>query len=184
MNIGITTSFIIGGLLLIAIVTLNNRMMQNSGQNALDMIVKTNVETLADILSSDIRRIGYLSTTNITTAEANRLVFEGDVTGDGVPDEVDWFFNAATDVPETVNPNDRRITRTVGGQLTDLSSLSVTLMRFQYTLINGTVTSNPSNLNQIRRVFVEIVCESPEAYGDDFKAASWQKTFAPANIQF
>ncbi len=59
MNLGLTTSFIIGGLLLLTIGIFNMRLGQHSTELTLHQISKAHVEGLYQTVQNDLNKVGY-----------------------------------------------------------------------------------------------------------------------------
>lgn len=184
MNTGIVTSFIIGGLLMVSIVALNERVLSDSNQTALNQIVKDRIENISQTVSNDFRKMGYnVKGGVITTASKYDISFQSDLNDDDVVHTITWQYDYNQDVPETKNPNDHPLYRIVDG-VKHLVGGSITSFSLSYILKNGQETTNPGNLGDIRRIKVNMVCESPEPYENMYQGAAWQKTFVPANLQF
>lgn len=66
MNIGIVTSFLIGGLLLLAMLHFNNQVNQHSTEITIESIEKGHANTLRRIISQDFNRIGFGNGNKIT----------------------------------------------------------------------------------------------------------------------
>lgn len=184
MNTGIITSFIIGGLLMISIVALNERVTMDSNQTALNQIVKNRTDNVSQVIQRDFREMGYgVQGAIITYASANEVSFQEDLNNDGTVNNVTWLYDVSKDVPQTVNPNDHPLYRIIDG-VRHMVSASVTSFSLSYTMKNGDQTSSPGKFNEIRKIKVNLVCESPEPYDKVYQGAAWQKTFVPANLQF
>lgn len=191
MNVGIITSFVVGGLMLLSILAFNGQVLNNSIENSISTINQTKINEIAEFVTNDFQRIGY------QTGDANPfikilekdVIFEADVfDGDtyGVTN-VRWFFDSSDNVTSSTNPNDYMLKRT--GPLTNstygTTEFPVTHFSITYKTANDNVTTNTAI---VKKIEVHIVLESPEPYGTDSSGADlyhrtvWKRTFVPNNI--
>jgi len=179
MDAGKVTSFIIGGFLLLSVMKLNTAVMSNSAQSTMDLTAKTNVETLSEIISFDLRKIGYNNTgISVYAASSVRLSFVGDLDNDGTVDSVIWQADTSVSLPATENPADFPVYRIVNGDTTSFFT-STTVFELSYYDSKGSLAAGHSD---IRGVQVEMTCESPESVGAEYIQSSWEKRFYPRNI--
>lgn len=190
MNFGIMTSFIVGGLLLLSVMTLNARVMQNSGETTLNLLARQHVTQVNDMIHADFRRMAFdvpQAVDAILVAEDHRLKFRGDLyDGDGSGyNTIEWIYDTSADVSSTTNPDDHVLTRIVDGSSTTLPTVTTTF-KFTYYNGSGTQLSTPvsaGQLDTIRKIKVEVVCESAETYEQLYQKSYWLKTFMPTNLQ-
>ncbi len=184
MSFSTISSFIIGGLLLLSILALNNRVMQESGDTTFDMMSKQNIENISQIFTLDMQNLGYRAADSaITEATEHSITFKYDIDGDGTLDVVRWDYDESIKDQQTTNPDDHPLYRIVNGVQTTLHAC-ITSFKLSYILTDGTETFNPSQLGHIRNIRINIIAESPEKYNDYYSKSSWQKLFTPANLQF
>lgn len=182
MNIGTTISLIISGLILLAILNVNNSLMTDSGTATLGQSVKLQVDAVASVLSNDMRKIGYRvnasTDTAIVSASQHSITFKSDWNNDGSVDRITWTFDTSKPVTSTDNPNDYELIRTVNGVST---VLYMGVIQFNITLYDssGNVVTSPI---LAKRIKVSMICETPESYDGNYAPASWQKIFTPVNI--
>ena len=182
MNIGTTLSFIIAGLILVAILNVNKSLMTDSGTSTLDMSAKEQVDAVSAVLSNDMRKIGYrvdlTSDTAIVSASQHSITFKSDWNNDGSVDLITWAFDTSKPVTTTDNPNDYELIHTVNGVST--------VLYMGVTQFNITLYDNAGNkvISPIlaKRIKVSMICETPESYDGHYAPASWQKIFTPVNI--
>lgn len=179
MNLGSVISFMIGGILLISILRLDASVHNRSDVATLDMMAKTNTETIADVISYDLRNAGYRVGGNVfANLSPTSVTLYGDIDFDGVTDQVTWKYLANQSDTSTENPNDRSLYRILNGDTLDFSMV---VSNFQLTYYNQ--ANNPTvNPNQVRGVKVQIACESPQQSGDDYPKSFWEKTIYPINL--
>lgn len=185
-NLGITISFIIGGLLIVSILTLNARVIQNSGETVLNMSAKQSVENITEIMRRDFQRIGYnMNTGNdpIQVFTSNRIIFWADVDNDASTDakKIIWRFNKpGNPAHNTENPNDFELVRSVSGST---KKFTFPLVAFELSYFNnqGNVADHAA---EIRTITVALQSQAPDAYGDeDYTSSFWEKSFSPPNLK-
>jgi hypothetical protein len=179
MNVGLVTGFIVGGMLLLALMALNMRISQNSGLVAMNQMTKQRVEAIAEIVSSDLRNIGQgISGQAILQATNNSITFTGRQANDSLV-TLTWRYLVNEPVSSTVNPDDRILRRIVN---TDSITINFGVSRFDFTYFdaNGNTTLIPAN---IRRIRIEVMCESDEPYGTEYARSFWESDITPRAIQ-
>ncbi|MEL7834054.1 hypothetical protein [Fodinibius sp. Rm-B-1B1-1] len=190
MNLGITTSFIIGGLLLLAMLQLNNSMLKNSAEITMDLNDQSHIETIRKIVAHDFSRIGLGKNSKIKAFNPPHFInFSADVYDEGTA-EVIWHFKENVQVKSTSNPSDRILQRngpidTSGGskpsrfQVVDFSITG-------YSDIQGTTVT--TDKNEIKSLRIKVICESPEPVSKNggqtyYTKAAWEKLIVPNNLQ-
>lgn len=184
--LGVTISFVIGGLLIVSILTLNSRVVQNSGETVLNMSAKETSETVRQIMRRDLMRIGYNLTSPgqqaIQSASSTKLIFRADVDNDKSTTAklITWRFNKpGNPVHTTDNPNDYELVRTESGS-TKKMTFPVTGFSFTYYDKNGSETTTADD---IRTISVALQTQSPAAYDSDYSLSTWNKSFTPPNLK-
>lgn len=184
--LGITISFVIGGLLILSILVLNGRVMQNSGETVLNMSAKKTVENVREIMRRDFLRIGYnLSNSSqkaIQTVSPTQIIFRADIDNDPSTEArlITWRFNKpGNPVHSTGNPDDYELVRSISGSI---KKMVFPLTHFNLTYIDkdGNETSVPS---AIRSITVELTAESGESYNNGHSVSLWEQTFSPPNLK-
>lgn len=186
MNAGVIISTIIGGLLLVSVFLLGNRVTQSVDQTTLNNMAKSEVESISQYIGFDFDKIGYKANTfPILKAKKHMLRFLGDVNGNGVCDQVTWRWGADTTGQGNYTNGKHPIFHVVDGVTTKIDR-DVTSMQIVYILSNGTQTNDPKNSDvpNIRKIRVTLVCQLPLGSNGDTQTATWQRTFVPANLQF
>lgn len=199
MNFSIITSFTIGGILLVSLVTLSSQVLVNSANSTLDLDAKNKIEATSYVITQDLMRIGYHSGANkvqdiFHTTTSTKIVFDGDVYNDGTAETVTWEFQSSNEYTASSNPNDYRLVRTGqvesgGGNVT----LVYPVVHFELTYYDkdDNVLVNPSGLIQekIRKIEVEIACESAERTmkaeesGTEYQRSYWKRKVIPSYLQ-
>jgi len=154
-DIEMAGSFIIGGILLLSILSLNADIMETATMNNLGTNAQQNVTNIVSILEYDFRKIGYRVpsvTVAITNLSDSTIAFLGDVDNDGNVDSVSIYLGPKSEPSETENPNDRYLYRKVNGTANDVA-LGMINWSLIYYDISGNVTVIPANVRSIRISF-------------------------------
>lgn len=196
MNAGIVTSFVIGGILILAILAMNLNVSRSSSGLTMRQITQENVETVSDFLNYDFPKIGYeiesVIPDAITTAENNRIIFKSNIDNSGAQETVEWFFDTSSPVTNGDNPDDYILKRIVDGTVTDLA-VGVTKFKLTYLDSDRNVITAPissqSDRNSIRHIKINLIVSSKEKLGDigpgdgEYLHSPWERTFTPKNLQ-
>jgi len=191
MNLGLTTSFIIGGLLMIAIVSLNVRMGQNSADITMHSMNQSHISDISEIIKFDFPKIGYDSDAPIDNpiqvAEKHEIQFLSNLynTGGSIQ-TVTWTLGDDA-LSGSDNSKLRTLTRTIDG---DSQNINLGVSRFDLLYFmegNSTPLSfpiDPSDREDINKIEVILEVESKEATGknNSYTTSSWRKMFMPPNI--
>lgn len=195
MNLSLITSFAVGGLVLLSILTLNRNMMLHSAETTVHLTNQYQHDELFRLISHDLSRIGYSpNPANEPIIEEfgnDNVKFKADVMDEGMA-VVEWkLFNTA--VLQTPNPNDKRLMRrgsvgsgTLNSLESDFSVIDFKLTGFRDT--DGNIET--SDKDQIKSILVEIIYEAPvpinssHATQDDYDRKYWRKLIVPKNLQF
>ncbi|WP_018128136.1 hypothetical protein [Balneola vulgaris] len=199
MNVGIVTSFVIGGLMLISVLAFNNSVMNSTIETTTSVIAQNKIDDLVTVLTNDISRLGYNTGTadnflinTGTTMKFKGDIFDGDETKNLDYDVVVWTFSN-TAAGSTTNPNDYILTRTWdptpngGTGDEEISTYTVTHFELKYFNGQGQATTDP---NVIKQIEIEIVQESGEPYytnraGEaNYYRSVWKRTIIPNNLMF
>lgn len=175
MNMGLMTSFVIGGMMLLAMVALSSRISENAGNTTLDLMAKSNVSTITEIVQNDFRRIGFgVTGAAITSMSANDITFQTTFNTDSTL-TIRWFYDLTDSVVASENPDDRPLYRIINGSVSDIS-LVVTDFNLTYLDASGAVTAVPANVRSIR---VRVTCASPVGYDNYFGVGHWEGVITP-----
>ena len=150
-----------------------------------DLQLQMNAKTLADIIESDLRKIGYghKGASPIITANPQEIKFCADIDSNNVVDTVSYSLSDSTAVSYTQNPSERILYRVVDGDTLKAPSLGITNLKFSYLNIWGNVTTVPDSIKYIK---AELWVQSPtKVYDNDqqkYLFTYWELTINPRNI--
>jgi hypothetical protein len=187
MNIGITVSYIIGGLLLISILTLNNTVMQDSYKQTVEMTTGNQVDEIRRLLMHDMQYLAFGQDSDILNYSDEHIRFKALYRGQ--TRVFSWELKNDGFNP-TNNPNDRTLQR--NGPMDDKPGS--TMSKYSAVKFNVTAFSDEdgnviaSSKEQIRSVLIELVVQSSEPVGSQsdgtprYSETGWKKLFLPDNI--
>ncbi len=191
MNIGLTTSFIVAGILLLSILTMNMNLSQSSTQLTMRQITETKSNTINEILGKDIPNVGYKEmgaiTSPIKDAQEGKIKFEGDIDNDGTKETVIWEYNSS----------DNTLTRDVGGTETTFKNVSNFEIEYfdsdknkiDISLLSELLSGAQSERDKIRFIDISYTLQSKEKVGGlgssdpKYIEVTWQKQFTPINLR-
>jgi len=175
----IVGSFIIGGIVLLSLLTLNARYATSSREKSVDLIVQQNTKVLSDIVEYDFRKIGFRvsSGAKITKADSVNLTFRADIDNNGTVDSVKYYIGTASGTP---NPNDKYLYRVVNTESPSSAALGLVQLKLTYYDSTGTVTTY---LNKIRAIKVAMTVQSVYPYSSSsYSSAYWELFIRPKNL--
>ena len=185
-------STIIGGMLLLLVLKLNLFMSESSYSSDTELRLQQNTKTLAEIMNSDFRKIGYkVDTTPIINATIDRFKFVGDLEppgqiGHGTIDTVEYFLEDSSFSAGTTNLHDIILVRVLNNKdTTDGPSLGLVKLQFSYL---DSISAPTTNLPDIRYIKTEMWVQPTEARNNfitgiaDSTFTYWEFTIYPRNI--
>lgn len=208
MNLGLITSYIIAGILLLAIVMMNMSVSSSSTELTLAQITRDKAYSISEMISSDVQKIGYnrASRTSemITVAEGKKLQFKSNIdnSSDKSVEIVTWQYTD-TEVTATGNPDDQVLVRTVRdaatGSIISESPIKLGVVKFNIAYYNDYGVPLADSLNtpvgatemkDIRQMYISLKLESSEKVfstpnsSGHYVPAIWEKRFSPPNLEF
>lgn len=200
MNLGIVTSYIIAGLLLVTITTMTMSLNKSSAELTMTQNKKEHMRAVGEMLAYDIPKIGYNLVSVIDSADVIQKADSAEIwfysnidnSTDGSVETIKWKFTN-NPVSTTTNPNDYKLVRTQDNKKTEIT-LGVTEFRMWYYDSYGSSTpmSTPvsnANLSDIKQIEIEIIMQSSEqilntlGLSGRYVTTSWKKRFSPVNLR-
>jgi hypothetical protein len=206
MNIGLVTSYIIAGILLLSILMMNLSVSNSSIETTLRQTNQQKLSSISNMISHDIQKIGYnrKSRTSPILLEAagKKIRFNSNIYNDADEsvETVTWEFTN-NEVTATENPNDFILRRTVedsGGNIIEQTPIQLGVTEFNLSYYNeygvpiSDSLSTPvssTDLSSIKQIYVKINLASAEKSfaigGDDgrYVLSVWEKRFSPPNLE-
>lgn len=188
MNLGLITSFIIGGMLMLSIIAMNLNLSTSSADLTLTQINKQHVQTITDMLTYDIPKIGFAQNGKVSkyndtstgsafdlieVADNDRLVFNSDIDNDGEIDEITWeltdekVYDSQPDLNQNVYKLVRKQNAPSYSEITTEITSGVTAFKINYYQQYGddksdTLSTPVADPTVIRQIDIELVIQSKE----------------------
>lgn len=196
MNLGLLTTFIVGGLMLLSILMFNISTYNSTVETTSSVITQNKMDNIVEVLQNDLNRIAYDVPLNLVTAFINtqndRVSFRGNIFDNDASstyDFVEWKLTNVKDT-STSNPNDYILTRTwnpnPGNPITEVvSTYSARYFNVNYFNSDGNA---PASIDKIVQLEVELVIESGEPFnvnnvGDkNYYRTVWKRRIVLNNI--
>lgn len=186
--IDILGATIIGGILLVNLLNLNQRVIQSESVYGHDKNLQVDVVILATIMDRDFGLLGYcgdytkMDSTAIIYGDSMSIKFLADVDNNGIFDTLHYFVSDTTLLSGTANPRDRVLYRKLNSNPPFAVANNITEFNLKYldTFFNEVPT--PINLNKIVN-FIRIAfkVEDPFAYDEQYSEALWRRLTVTAN---
>jgi len=188
--IDILGSIMIGGILLLILLRLNDASVANSFQYNADLIIQKNLVEVVTLLEFDLRKIGYSAnwqalpdpTKAIISVDSNSISYLTDISteshpyGDGIVDTLSYFLGPASELSETPNPRDRMLYRRENGGQNLASNLGVTEFKFQFYDTFGNLIPFPITMpGQIQSMQIDLALEDVAAYDAQYRRVFWRQ---------
>lgn len=181
--IDILGATIIGGLLLLNLLRLNQNVYQVDNATGHDVNLQVEVVNVAYIIESDFNKIGYCSDPakitddpKVIFGDTSSIKFIYDVDKSGTYDTVYYYVSGTNVLSGTANPRDRILYRKVNNDIPFIISNNVTEFKLQYlgafrdTL--STPLASPGVANYIK---ISFRVEDAFAYDQKYTEAFWRR---------
>ena len=179
-------SIVIGGMLFLILLRLNEAAVKNSFQYNGELIVQQNLVEIVKLLEHDFRRIGYCSdwtaipdpSKSIIAADSSSISFLTDVNEDGIVDTLSYYLGPLSELDHTPNPRDRMLYRTVNGSNPLGSNLGVTKFNLRYFDTFGNSIAYPIAVpGEINTMEINLTVEDVAAYDDPYVENDYNSVF-------
>lgn len=206
MNAGLITSYIIAGILMIAIISMNNSVSNSSSELTMNQMGREKLASISEMIASDIQKIGYnragKTEDKIKIANDHKIKFYSNINNstDKSVEVVTWELTS-NEVSSTSNPNDYVLLRRVeddAGNLIDETNIELGVTNFKigyYTGYGKPVSDSLSTpvtsslLDDIKQLYIRVKIESPEKIYQGvnsegrYMPSVWEKRFSPPNLE-
>lgn len=187
-------STIIGALLFMILLRLNDAATNNSYAFAGEAQVQMNLVSVVQLLEYDLKKIGYCKDTRkiadptkaIIAADSTSITFMTDIApADGKVDTLRYYLGSAASLRETPNPHDKMLYRVVNGATPRGSNLGITTFKITYFNTLGNEISFPiTQPSEIYTMQIDVKVENTAAYDQQYSSAFWRQIrLAARNIK-
>lgn len=201
MDLGVVASYIIAGMLLMAILMMNMSVSSSSTELTMTQITREKAATLTDMLEHDILKMGYNKTSKtspiIELAENQKIRFRSNIddSNDKSVETITWDLTSDS-VSTTQNPNDLVLKRTVSGGITSETPITLGVIEFEIKYfdeygkdVSDNMVTPISNPEDIKQLYIKLVLESPQKVyqgtneNGRYVKTVWEKRFSPPNLE-
>ncbi|MEQ8525857.1 hypothetical protein [Gracilimonas sp.] len=198
MNIGIVTSYVIGGFMLISILAFNISLNTTSQETTISTINQEKRDNLVQLLSCDFNGLGYsddvFNNDPIQVSEDDEIEFRTspacvDGGNDTSGELVTLYANSSNLATSTTNPNDFYLYREDKNGTSRFLVTHFELVYFRKNIVSGDwdEVANPASLLSQReiKIRVEIMIESEEPIRISpqgvyiYHRTAWTREFIP-----
>ncbi len=180
--IDILGSTIIGGILLIIVLRLNDTATEKTTNYGGELSLQQNLVTIAQIMEYDFRKMGYCKdwikfpdpTQSIISAKTNSISFFADIEDKGQVDTVTYYIGDL--LTSTPNPRDRFFYRKINSQPPAAINLGVTQFFLKYFDAFGDTLQQPiTQPSLINSYEINVQVETVYAYAENYSSAFWKQ---------
>ena len=177
-------STIVGGLLLMILLRLNNAAVQNTYTYGGDLIVQQDLVSVVDLIEYDFRKIGYCKdwtkipdpSKSIIAADTNSITYLTDDNNDGVVDTMHYYTGPVSELSQTPNPRDRLLYRVLNSEPAKSANMGITQFRMTYFDALGNKLNFPITVpSAIYTMQIDITVENSSAYDQQYSSAFWRQ---------
>ena len=182
--IDVLGSFLIGGMLFMILLRMNDASVQNTFKYGGDLLVQQNLVEVVSLLEYDFRKIGYCRdwqnipdpSKAIIYADSNDIRFLTDIDNDSVVDTMRYYIGPASELSNTPNPRDRLLYRVINGSIPITANLGVTQFKLVYFNALGDSLTFPIAVpSEIYTMQINVTVENYAAYDNDYSSAFWRQ---------
>jgi len=180
-------SMIIGGIILLMLLSFNSSVMEGAAVQTFNSIVQTNITVMTEMIEYDFRKMGYrvgsVYDSAIVYADSNNIRIKGDFDNNGTVETITYSFDPKTKSGH-VNPRSRVLTRSVNG---NAQKINLGLTRFRLAYYNGAdqlIAENPVKApSTIRSIRLAMNLESTSPYDTTYAGGTWERSITPKNLK-
>ncbi len=182
--IDIIGSFIIGGLLFMILLRMNETAVANAYKNGGQLIVQQNLVEIVELLEYDFRKIGFCEdwskipnpSASILVADSNNISFITDSDADGDIDTLRYFLGSADELSMTPNPNDKFLYRVENSNEPIGANLGLSEFNIKYYDTLGEELNFPiTDPGEIHTLQIDLKVENTSGYDGEYTSAFWRQ---------
>jgi hypothetical protein len=170
---------------------LNDATTANTYNYSGELSLQQNLATVATIIETDFRKIGYCANWNVMPdsgwiflADSNKIKYLTDIDFDGngtshpngVIDTIYYYIGPTSELTMTENPRDRVLYRIVNNEAPVKSNLGVTQFRLVYfNPLGDTIPFPVTEPNEIATMEINLTVENTSGYDNQYSTAFWRQ---------
>ena len=180
--IDILGSTIMGGILLLILLRLNDTSSEKTSNYGGELSLQQNLVTIAQIMEYDFRKMGYCQdwtkfpdpTKAIKEANTSKIKFYADIDDNGTMDSITYSLGGL--LTSTPNPRDRYFYRTLNNQAPVAINLGVSEFYMKYyDALGDSLTAPVSQPSLINSYEINVKVETVYAYDEKYSMAFWKQ---------
>ncbi len=176
MPIGYLAGVIVGGLLMISVITLTNRMNESSGQVSLYHTARIQHNNTTEWMTDELRKIGYrVQEIPVEQADSTSITFYYRRYDQSEPVRVRWYR-------ENSQQSDRYILKREENGNTAVINHNLKDFYFSYRDPQGQKLSDPVNPQQIREIQLRVETEPADQWGRQPLSTRFETSIVPRNL--
>ncbi len=177
-------STIVGGLLLMILLKLNDASVQNTFTFGGDLIVQQNLVSVVDLIEYDFRKIGYCKdwkkipdpSKSIIAADTSSITYLTDDDNDGIVDTMHYYTGTTSELLATPNTKDRLLYRVLNSDAPKSANMGITQFKLTYFDALGNKLPFPITVpSAIYTMQIDITVENSSAYNQEYSTAFWRQ---------
>jgi hypothetical protein len=177
-------SMIIGSILISITLRLNDSATGKTYNNSAELSLQENMATVAQIIETDFRKIGFCADWNkfpdpakaVIYADESSIKYLTDIDSDTNMDSIRYYLGPTSELLSTPNPRDRMLYRVVNNEAPMTSNLGVTQFRLVYfDALGDTIPPPITTPGLITSVEINLAVESVAAYDTAYSSAFWRQ---------
>ncbi|GJQ61210.1 MAG: hypothetical protein SCALA702_02630 [Melioribacteraceae bacterium] len=182
--IDIIGSSIIGGMLLLMLININDTATEQSYVYAGELTVQEALVEVVTLIEHDFRKIGYCDdwtkipdpAKSILTADSTSISFLTDLNDNGVVDTLRYSLSDTSALTHTPNPRDRYLFRVANSDSAIGVNLGITQFDLEYYDALGNVIPFPvAQPSEIFTMRISVTVENIAAYDENYSNAFWRQ---------
>jgi hypothetical protein len=187
-------SMVVGGLLFIILLRMNESATQNTFSNSSELQVQQNLVSVVQLIEYDFRKIGYCKDYTkinprfaILKADKDSITFQTDLAtpnhseGDGNVDILKYYIGPTSELSGTPNPYDRKLYRVENNQTPKSANLGITEFRIVYfNALGDTIPCPVANPGEIQTMQINVKIENTAAYHNIYADTSHNQQYTSA----
>jgi len=169
------SSFLIGGIILLALLGLNMQFTSKYQELKLAEITQSTSTNIGQVIENDFNKIGYGNQvdTNIVSISNNSITFKGDLDNNGTIEKVYYGFIS--------NSNGKFLKRTINSN--ENKSWLQPINSFEIFGLSSSLDTT-YNINNISSILVEVEYARTDYYLDTLSiGVQWRRMFFPKNLK-
>jgi len=177
-------STIVGGMLFLILLKLNDASVQNTYVYGGDLIVQQDLVAVVDLIEYDFRKIGYCKdwtkipdpSKSILAATDSSITYLTDDNNDGIVDTMRYFTGPVSELSGTPNPRDRLLYRVLNSDTPKSANMGITEFKMSYFDALGNIISFPiTTPSAIYTIQIDITIENSSAYNQQYSSVFWRQ---------